>query len=147
MLHSQAIFTLFSTTIIGIVLAGSPSTSQAGCGCSFMENSARNTSGTPEEGLFWSNLDYNKAKIYMGGQYVNLKLLSSKASKKEIKGAKSIQTYKATTGNIKVHVEKIITSVCGKNDTECEAIGYDAIITVSNGNQIRTFKTSGNCGC
>lgn len=147
MLRSQAIFTLFSTTIIGIVLAGSPSISKAGCGCSFMENSAKNTHGSSEYCLFWSNLDYTKAKINMGGKYVNLKLVSSKESKKEIKGAKSIQIYKAMTENIKVRVEKIVTHVCGKNDTECEVISYDAIITVNNENQIRKFKTSGGCGC
>ncbi len=55
--------------------------------------------------------------------------------------------YKTLTGNTEVSIEKTATNVCKKNDIECEAIGYDAIITVSNGNQIRKFKTSGNCGC
>lgn len=147
MLRFKVIFNSFSIIIFGIMLAGNSSVSQAGCGCSFTENLAKNTQKPFEDGFFWSNMDYTKAKIIMGGKYVNLKLLSSKESKKEIKGAKSIQIYKTFTGNTGVSIEKTVTNVCKKNDMECEAVGYDAAIMVNDGNRIRKFKTSGDCGC
>ena len=139
---------LFSTLLIpalvtGVSLAVNPIISQAGCGCSFQSASSKNS----DEYLFHSKIDYSSAEMNIEGKSIKLKLVSKKEPKKEVKGSKSTLTYESLSGDTKVRVDRVATQVCKTGDTECEAVGYDAIITVDKAGRQQIFKASGDCGC
>lgn len=147
MLNSKLAKCLLYGMSVGIASMVATNIAQAGCGCTFVENASKKSNQILEDGFFWSNMDYTRAKIYLGGKYVDLRLTSSKDPKRDFKGAKSVQTYKSLIGNLDVRIEKIATNVCKKSDIECESIGYDAVITINEYNRMQKFRTSGDCGC
>jgi hypothetical protein len=49
--------------------------------------------------------------------------------------------------DIAVRIDWTVTSVCGPDDEDCEAVGVEASITASRGEVQHNLRATGSCGC
>ena len=110
------------------------------CGCYF------SASGKYESYNFLANMGGAKvgeAWININGRVTALKFVSSTEGNKPLKkGSSFVETYRS--GNITARVTYVVT--IPKKPGE-EVIKYAATIVVTKGNNSKTFKAVGECGC
>ena len=115
-----------------------------GCGCYFQFPKE-----DPNSNRYVFSEDFSEDPPLMNidGENVRLKLVSSSEPSDGVskKGQKFSRNY--VSGDIRVRMDLVTTSVCAPNDESCESTGYDVMITVSKGLRKQTVKAVGGCGC
>jgi hypothetical protein len=115
-----------------------------GCGCHFQFlNEDRNSNHY----LFFEDFSEESPLMNINGGNVRLKLVGSSEPSGGVKkkGERFSRSY--MSGNVKVRIDFVTTSVCAANDESCESTGYDVTVMVMKGGREQTVKAVGGCGC
>lgn len=116
---------------------------EAECGCGFQLASDKKSANN--HFIFVCDID-NNGIMNIEGQDVKLKLTSGKNNETDVKvGQKRSEDYSGE--GFTVHIDYTVTRVCPKNDEDCEATDYSAVITVTKGTKKEQIKVLGSCGC
>ena len=96
--------------------------------------------------IFYENDSDGVPYMNIDGRNVRLKLVGSSEPyrRSERKGERFSRRY--ASGDVKVHMDIVVTSVCAPNDEQCEFTGYKATVTVSKGSRKQTVEAVGGCG-
>jgi hypothetical protein len=96
--------------------------------------------------IFFENDSDGVPYMNIDGRNVRLKLVSSTEPyrRAERKGERFSRSY--TSGDVRVRMDIVVTSVCAPHDEQCEFTGYKATVTVSKGSRKQTVKATGGCG-
>ena len=130
----------------GLVARLKDNTVANGCGCYFQYR------GTPLEAqryVFFSSIEEDGEKtawMNIEGRDVKLTRTRNKDPKGRLRvGSRLTRRYVA--GDISVDATYIATSVCRRDDEECESSDYSATFVVRKGVRVQVVKAAGGCGC
>jgi len=115
-----------------------------GCGCYFQfPSEGRNSTRY----LFFEDFSEESPLMNIDGKDVRLKLVNSSEPADGIakKGERFSRNY--VSGDVRVRVDFVTTSVCAPGDEACESTGYAVTVTVVKGGRKQTVKAVGGCGC
>ena len=115
----------------------------AGSGCDFQ---LAGESRSSRRYIFFEDDSDGVPYMNIDGRNVRLKLVSSTEPyrRAERKGDRFVRSY--ASGDVRVRMAIVVTSVCAPTDEGCEFTGYKATITISKGNRKQTVNAVGGCG-